>query len=162
DAGEAKVDAAGALSVVAGRLQAALQPHADAAVEARERDRLIRELEVVDGRLAAARARIADPAFTGKAPTAIVEGARRSAGGLARSTDAAVDVTNASQTDWWQRGVVYQIYPRSFADSNGDGLGDLAGIEAHLDYLQDGTPGSLGVDAIWLSPIYPSPDFDLG
>jgi alpha-glucosidase len=73
-----------------------------------------------------------------------------------------VDVTDSSQTDWWQRGVVYQIYPRSFADSNGDGLGDLAGIEAHLDHLQDGTPGSLGVDAIWLSPIYPSPDFDMG
>jgi alpha-glucosidase len=73
-----------------------------------------------------------------------------------------VDLTDSSQTDWWQRGVVYQIYPRSFADSNGDGLGDLAGIEAHLDHLQNGTPGSLGVDAIWLSPIYPSPDFDMG
>jgi alpha-glucosidase len=73
-----------------------------------------------------------------------------------------VGLTNSSQTDWWQRGVVYQIYPRSFADSNGDGLGDLAGIEAHLDHLQNGTPRSLGVDAIWLSPIYPSPDFDMG
>ncbi|MEA2673336.1 MAG: alpha-glucosidase [Chloroflexota bacterium] len=71
-------------------------------------------------------------------------------------------ITDSSQTDWWQRGVVYQIYPRSFADSNGDGVGDLDGIEAHLDHVQDGTPGSLGVDAIWLSPIYPSPDFDMG
>jgi valyl-tRNA synthetase len=81
-AGIAKVDAPGALSVVAGRLQAALDPHADPAVEARERERLTRELEVVEGRLAAARARIADPAFTGKAPPAIVEGARRSAADL--------------------------------------------------------------------------------
>ncbi|HEY8169162.1 MAG TPA: alpha-glucosidase [Candidatus Limnocylindrales bacterium] len=67
--------------------------------------------------------------------------------------------------DRWQRGVVYQIYPRSFADSDGDGLGDLPGIIAHLDHLNAGhaTPGSsLGVDAIWLSPIYPSPDHDLG
>lgn len=58
---------------------------------------------------------------------------------------------------WWQDGVIYQIYPRSFADSNGDGLGDLPGITAHLDYLAE-----LGVDAIWLSPIYPSPDKDFG
>ena len=64
--------------------------------------------------------------------------------------------------EWWQTGVVYQIYPRSFGDSNGDGLGDLEGIIRHLDHLNDGTPRSLGVDAIWLSPIYPSPDFDFG
>jgi alpha-glucosidase len=64
-------------------------------------------------------------------------------------------------TDWWRSGVVYQIYPRSFADSNGDGLGDLAGIIEHVDYL-NGDPESLGIDAIWLSPIYPSPDFDFG
>jgi len=64
--------------------------------------------------------------------------------------------------DWWRRGVVYQVYPRSFADSTGDGVGDLAGIIAHLDHLNDGSPRSLGVDAIWLSPIYPSPGLDLG
>ncbi len=63
---------------------------------------------------------------------------------------------------WWRDGVIYQIYPRSFADSNGDGVGDLPGIIAHLDYLNDGTPNSLGVDAIWLSPIYPSPMHDFG
>jgi alpha-glucosidase len=63
---------------------------------------------------------------------------------------------------WWQSGVVYQVYPRSFSDTDGDGIGDLAGITAHLDYLNDGTPDSLGVDAIWLSPIFPSPGFDLG
>ncbi len=64
--------------------------------------------------------------------------------------------------DWWQRGVVYQIYPRSFADSNGDGVGDLPGLIDKLDYLNDGTERSLGVDAIWLSPIHPSPGFDVG
>jgi len=58
---------------------------------------------------------------------------------------------------WWQNGVIYQIYPRSFADSNGDGIGDLNGITSRLDYLSD-----LGIDAIWLSPIYPSPDVDFG
>ncbi len=63
--------------------------------------------------------------------------------------------------DWWRTGVVYQIYPRSYADSNGDGIGDLAGIVAHLDHLA-GRPDSLGVDAIWLSPFYPSPDYDFG
>ena len=58
---------------------------------------------------------------------------------------------------WWERGVVYQVYPRSFQDSNGDGVGDLAGIEARLDYLVE-----LGVDAVWLSPIFPSPMADFG
>jgi alpha-glucosidase len=58
---------------------------------------------------------------------------------------------------WWRDGVIYQIYPRSFADSNGDGVGDLPGITSRLDYLQ-----WLGVDAIWLSPIYPSPMADFG
>jgi len=58
---------------------------------------------------------------------------------------------------WWKDGVIYQIYPRSFADSNGDGIGDLPGIISKLDYLTE-----LGVDAIWLSPIYPSPDIDFG
>nr|BAL56956.1 alpha amylase catalytic region [uncultured Chloroflexota bacterium] len=62
-----------------------------------------------------------------------------------------------SELPWWQKGIIYHIYPRSFADSNGDGIGDLAGIIQHLDYLAD-----LGVDAIWLSPIYPSPDKDFG
>jgi len=63
---------------------------------------------------------------------------------------------------WWQRGVVYQIYPRSFRDTNGDGIGDLAGVIEKLDYLNDGTAASLGVDAIWLSPFYPSPMADFG
>jgi alpha-glucosidase len=59
--------------------------------------------------------------------------------------------------NWWQQAVFYQIYPRSFADGNGDGIGDFAGIIAHLDYLRD-----LGVDALWLAPHYPSPFLDCG
>src|SRR5918911_1231192 len=58
---------------------------------------------------------------------------------------------------WWQRGIVYQVYPRSFMDSNGDGVGDLPGVLSRLDYLR-----WLGVDALWLSPIYPSPMKDFG
>ena len=53
---------------------------------------------------------------------------------------------------WWQNSVVYQIYPRSFQDSNGDGIGDIQGIIKRLDYLQE-----LGIDAIWLSPVCRSP-----
>ena len=58
---------------------------------------------------------------------------------------------------WWQTGVIYQIYPRSFQDTNADGIGDLRGIAARLPYLT-----SLGVDAIWISPFYPSPMADFG
>ncbi len=58
---------------------------------------------------------------------------------------------------WWRDGIIYQIYPRSFADSNGDGLGDLPGINSKLDYL-----ARLGIDGIWLSPICPTPDKDFG
>jgi alpha-glucosidase len=61
------------------------------------------------------------------------------------------------QGRWWQSGVVYQIYPRSFQDSAGDGIGDLPGIASRLDYLQ-----WLGVDAVWISPFYPSPMADFG
>jgi alpha-glucosidase len=58
---------------------------------------------------------------------------------------------------WWERGIIYQIYPRSFMDSDADGVGDLKGIQSRLDYLK-----WLGVDAIWISPIYPSPMADFG
>src|SRR5215468_4682742 len=58
---------------------------------------------------------------------------------------------------WWQKAVIYQIYPRSFQDSNADGLGDLRGILDRVDYLQ-----WLGIDAVWISPIYPSPMADFG
>jgi len=62
-----------------------------------------------------------------------------------------------SSMPWWQGAVIYEIYPRSFADSNNDGIGDLKGIIQKLDYLHD-----LGIDAIWLSPCYPSPQVDFG
>ena len=62
-----------------------------------------------------------------------------------------------TENAWWRRGVIYQIYPRSFQDSDGDGIGDLAGIAQRLDHLVD-----LGVDAIWISPIFPSPMADFG
>ncbi len=65
------------------------------------------------------------------------------------------------RAQWWQHGVIYQIYPRSFADSNGDGIGDLQGIIDHLDHLAGG-PDSLGIDAVWISPFYPSPMRDFG
>ena len=65
--------------------------------------------------------------------------------------------TEATPTPWWKGAAIYQIYPRSFADSNGDGIGDLPGITAHLDHV-----ASLGVDAIWLSPFFPSPMADFG
>lgn len=52
-------------------------------------------------------------------------------------------------TNWWKKAVIYQIYPRSFKDSNGDGIGDIRGILEKLDYLKN-----LGIDAIWLSPVY--------
>ena len=60
-------------------------------------------------------------------------------------------------SEWWRGGVIYQIYPRSFQDSNGDGIGDLRGILDRLEHV-----ASLGVDAIWLSPIFTSPMADMG
>lgn len=65
--------------------------------------------------------------------------------------------TQASFDPWWKHAVIYEIYPRSFQDSNGDGIGDINGITSRLDYLKD-----LGIDAIWITPIYPSPQVDFG
>ena len=59
--------------------------------------------------------------------------------------------------EWWKDAIIYQIYPRSFQDSNGDGIGDIPGIISRLGYLEE-----LGVDAIWLSPVYRSPNVDNG
>lgn len=73
---------------------------------------------------------------------------------LAQNASKAVD---AEGHQWWQHAVFYEIYPRSFADSNNDGIGDLNGITSKLDYLKD-----LGVDAIWISPCFPSPQVDFG
>ena len=67
------------------------------------------------------------------------------------------EARSSTARPWWESGVIYQIYPRSFQDSNGDGIGDLEGIRRRLDHVR-----SLGVDAIWLSPIFPSPMVDFG
>jgi alpha-glucosidase len=71
--------------------------------------------------------------------------------------DVRADLASAPGSEWWRTAVIYQIYPRSFADASGDGLGDLPGVTAHLDDLQ-----TLGVDAIWLSPFQTSPQKDAG
>ncbi|MFQ3560279.1 glycoside hydrolase family 13 protein [Streptomyces gramineus] len=70
---------------------------------------------------------------------------------------ATATTTVARRRDWWRDAVIYQVYPRSFADSNGDGMGDLEGVRSRLPYLRD-----LGVDAVWLSPFYASPQADAG
>jgi len=67
------------------------------------------------------------------------------------------DTLQKSTNNWWKGGVIYQIYPRSYQDSNGDGIGDLAGITQRLPYI-----ASLGVDAIWISPFFQSPMKDYG
>ena len=69
----------------------------------------------------------------------------------------AAGTDSARRTGWWRDAVIYQVYPRSFADADGDGMGDLAGIRSRLPYLRD-----LGVDAVWLSPFYSSPQADAG
>ena len=66
-------------------------------------------------------------------------------------------MNQSTELKWWQKAVFYQIYPRSFADGNGDGIGDFTGMINKLDYLQN-----LGIDAVWLSPHYPSPYIDCG
>jgi len=77
-----------------------------------------------------------------------------------------VDTFNSKKTnkniEWWESGVFYQIYPRSFFDSNNDGIGDLKGVIKKLDHLNDGKGGGLGIDAIWFSPFFPSPQADFG
>src|SRR5262245_5953352 len=76
--------------------------------------------------------------------------------GLSAARSASMSLSG-DQRAWWRDAVIYQIYPRSFQDSDGDGVGNLAGITERLDYLR-----ALGVDALWLSPIFPSPMRDFG
>src|SRR5437763_9625279 len=66
-------------------------------------------------------------------------------------------IAQKGNTHWYDRAVIYEIYPRSFQDTNGDGIGDLNGVTSRLDYLKD-----LGVDAIWITPFFPSPNADFG
>lgn len=72
-------------------------------------------------------------------------------------SQAAAQQSEEHSEPWWKHAVIYEIYPRSFQDSNGDGMGDLNGITQRLDYLKE-----LGVDALWIAPIYPSPQVDFG
>src|ERR1043165_8428242 len=64
---------------------------------------------------------------------------------------------NTGKYLWWQQGIIYQVYPRSFQDSNGDGVGDIRGVIQRISYLKE-----LGITAVWLSPVYPSPMADFG
>ncbi|MPR33964.1 glycoside hydrolase family 13 protein [Salmonirosea aquatica] len=77
--------------------------------------------------------------------------------GACKSENNTQDTMSASDRKWWKEAVIYQIYPRSFQDSDGDGVGDLKGIISRLDYIK-----SLGIDAVWLNPIYASPNDDNG
>ena len=79
------------------------------------------------------------------------------AGLLMSGVGARGETATKSQDPWWKHAVIYEIYPRSFQDSNGDGTGDLNGITERLSYLHD-----LGVDTIWIAPMFPSPQVDFG
>src|ERR1700758_2844168 len=80
-----------------------------------------------------------------------------STAGAAEPRGARPEAAAARAAPWWSNAVIYEIYPRSFQDSNGDGIGDLNGIAQRLDYLE-----ALGVDAVWIAPMYPSPQVDFG
>src|SRR6516164_8922691 len=73
------------------------------------------------------------------------------------AAQSAANQAAGSHDEWWRHAVIYEVYPQSFQDSDGDGVGDLKGITSRLDYLHD-----LGIDAIWITPIYPSPGVDNG
>ena len=75
----------------------------------------------------------------------------------APASSSAVSTASEEAAPWWRDAVFYQVYPRSYADSDGDGMGDLRGITARLDHV-----AALGADALWLSPFYPSPQVDAG
>jgi alpha-glucosidase len=98
-------------------------------------------------------------ALPGGMKAAMAAGAAGSGAAGANGSVAAMVVPSGTdaQDSWWRHAVIYEIYPRSFQDSNGDGIGDINGITSRLDYLKD-----LGVDAIWITPMYPSPGVDYG
>ncbi|MBB5342435.1 glycoside hydrolase family 13 protein [Tunturibacter empetritectus] len=75
----------------------------------------------------------------------------------AQQVPPAADQKNTTADPWWKHGVIYEIYPRSFQDTDGDGIGDIKGITSRLDYIKQ-----LGIDAIWITPMYPSPQIDFG
>jgi len=100
------------------------------------------------------------PALTRPTPLPWLSRARLLLGTLLVASAAALQAaprTPPAADPWWKHAVVYEIYPRSFQDSNGDGVGDLNGITQRLDYLE-----ALGVDAIWIGPVFPSPGVDFG
>ena len=75
----------------------------------------------------------------------------------AQTTPAQPSAVQSATDPWWKHAVIYEIYPRSFQDSDGDGIGDVKGITQRLDYLKE-----LGIDCIWITPMYPSPGIDYG
>ena len=95
---------------------------------------------------------------TARCALALTIGAMALAGGVESSLSQQATASSApGDSYWWQHAVIYEIYPRSFQDSDGDGIGDIKGITSRLDYLKD-----LGIDAIWITPMYPSPGIDYG
>lgn len=84
-------------------------------------------------------------------------GKERYSGRIIQSAGEISKLSMENKNKWWKNAVVYQIYPKSFQDSDGDGIGDIPGIISRLDYLK-----KLGIDAIWLSPVYRSPQDDNG
>jgi alpha-glucosidase len=96
-----------------------------------------------------------------RVPNSLIVGGCLLAGTLIAQTTSQPAASEAAKSGsdqtWWKHAVIYEIYPRSFADTNGDGIGDLNGITRHLGYLE-----ALGIDAIWITPFYPSPQVDFG
>jgi len=94
---------------------------------------------------------------TSQSPAPATSQAATPATSQATAVPEGVPPRDAEGHEWWQHAVFYEVYPRSFADSNNDGIGDLNGITSKMDYLQ-----KLGIDAIWITPCFPSPQVDFG
>jgi alpha-glucosidase len=95
----------------------------------------------------------------GGCPSSTAQRQKTTEGAPQRPTPAEIAAAAKPDMDdiWWKHAIVYEVYPRSFGDTNGDGTGDLNGITQHLDYLKQ-----LGIDTIWIAPFYPSPLADFG